>query len=352
MIITPNDFLKFLHEISQQIVRVPKERLDKNRIPIILKDLFSDDNIKLLNTWKDLKSNRTIVKEALSICKLISSNDFKLLKPYLLRIDTDEETRRLIINFADRKVMSIFFYRLVLFLAAAVFLIFLILPKDKNYLDSNSSSLTSNRDSDDIPMQNGDLNSEFGGGDVEVDSVMDLSIDNSDQKSALDKIENKQSEWKKSGWVEQSISNGSMPECYNFTPRYSKISNYLDVKVGSGTDVVVKLIEKNTDHCVRYVFINRSSSYVIRNIPEGLYYLKIAYGKNWYSKVENHLCHGKFLLNAFYEVGSENLDFNLNYYEDGSGYDIPSYKLSLDVQNSGVQNSFSSEEISEAEFND
>ena len=142
-----------------------------------------------------------------------------------------------------------------------------------------------------------------------------------------------------------------MPDCYNVTPRYSEINNYLDIKVGAGTDVVIKLMERESDRCVRYVYVNRSSNYILRNIPEGEYYLKIAYGKNWYSKVENHFCEGKFLSNAIYEMGKDNLDFNLKYYADGRGYDVPSYRLSLDVYNSDAMNSFSSERISESEFN-
>jgi hypothetical protein len=46
------------------------------------------------------------------------------------------------------------------------------------------------------------------------------------------------------GWTEAEMENGSMPSCYNFKPKQNKsINNYLEINVGGGTDVVVKLLE-------------------------------------------------------------------------------------------------------------
>ena len=120
----------------------------------------------------------------------------------------------------------------------------------------------------------------------------DLSFENSDIVS-VKVIENSITEktpeeiLEEEGWKATNINNGQMSSCYNFTPKKSKIDNSLNVTVGGGTDVVIKLMNLETDKCVRYIFINRNTSYAIRNIPEGQYYLKIAYGKNWYSKTEN-----------------------------------------------------------------
>ena len=104
-----------------------------------------------------------------------------------------------------------------------------------------------------------------------------------------------------------------------------------------------------TEKCVRYVFINSGSTYEIHNIPEGVYYLKIAYGKDWYSKVENGQCVGKFLRNPMYEKGDNIMDFNIQY-TDG-GYSVPSFSLQLDVISSDRENTFNSQNISESEFN-
>ena len=109
------------------------------------------------------------------------------------------------------------------------------------------------------------------------------------------------------------------------------------------------ILNLNTEKCVRYVFINSGSTYTIRNIPEGRYYLKIAYGKNWLSIVENGQCIGKFIRNPMYEKGEDIMDFNIK--NTAQGYSIPSFKLELDVLSTGVNNSFNSKNISESEFN-
>ena len=154
----------------------------------------------------------------------------------------------------------------------------------------------------------------------------------------------------KEGWQESSLSNGSMPSCYNFVPDFDRsIDNYLIINVGSGTDVVAKLMNSNTGTCVRYVFINRSTSYTVRNIPEGKYYLKLAYGKEWLSKIENNQCVGRFLKNPLYEKGTDILDYN--FINETDGYSIPSYEISLDIVSSSVNNSFSTSNISASEFN-
>ena len=151
------------------------------------------------------------------------------------------------------------------------------------------------------------------------------------------------------GWQEKDISNGQLPNCYNFKPKTGKVDNSLEVYVGSGTDVAIKVMNLQTDKCVRYVFINSGSTFAIRNVPEGKYYLKIAYGKNWLSKLENGKCVGKFIRNPLYEKGEDIMDFNIQY--AAGGYSIPSYRLQLDVVSSEISNSFSSHNISENDFN-
>lgn len=152
------------------------------------------------------------------------------------------------------------------------------------------------------------------------------------------------------GWTEAEMENGSMPSCYNFKPKQNKsIDNYLEIHVGGGTDVVVKLINIETEKAIRYVFINSSSTYKIEHIPQGRYYLKIAYGKSWISKVENNQCVGRFINSPMYEKGEDILDYN--FIKTPDGHQVPSFQLSLDVISSNLTNSFESQNISENEFN-
>jgi|JI10StandDraft_1071094.scaffolds.fasta_scaffold17142_6 tetratricopeptide (TPR) repeat protein len=161
-------------------------------------------------------------------------------------------------------------------------------------------------------------------------------------------------------WEAVSYSNGEAPECFNYSPRYDReLDNQLRVKVGGGTDVVIKLMQRGTDRCIRYVYITSRSTYAIRNIPEGLYYLKIAYGKRWVEKKEAGMCMGKFASSPLYEKGEDILDFNTRStgttYENGrqyENYEIPSFEIQLDVVTTGFSsNSLNTDGISEAEFN-
>lgn len=193
-----------------------------------------------------------------------------------------------------------------------------------------------NNENDNTP-KNGDLNNTF----IEKKSHIELTPE--------EKYQQQKEKLIAAGWEEQEILNGQLPSCYNFKPKKGNIKNHLEVVVGGGTDVSIKVMNINTDNCVRYVFINSGSTYSIDNIPEGKYYLKIAYGKNWLSKIENDQCLGKFIRNPMYEKGEDIMDFNIQY--KSKGYSIPSYQLQLDVVSSGVANSFNSQNISEEDFN-
>lgn len=156
-------------------------------------------------------------------------------------------------------------------------------------------------------------------------------------------------------WEKKYYSSGSAPECENINPKFdTSIKNYLKINVGSNTDVVVKLMKKNLmgdDYCIRIAYVRSNEFYKMENIPEGHYYLKIAYGSDYRQKIENGQCKVRFVRNAEYEKGEENLSF----YKIPviGGFDIPSFELTLDmiiVEGQRI-NEFDSDTISEEEFN-
>jgi hypothetical protein len=155
------------------------------------------------------------------------------------------------------------------------------------------------------------------------------------------------------GWNKKHYESGETPECENVDPQYDyRLDNYLKVNVGSHTDVVIKLMKKQYggDICIRIVFIRSNETYYLKNIPEGNYYLKIAYGSDWRQKIVDQQCYGKFMKNAQYEIGQERLDYNVIHKYDRD--QVPSFELSLDViVTRGTQTTFKSNDISEAEFN-
>jgi len=203
--------------------------------------------------------------------------------------------------------------------------------------ESSTTSISTNDETPNRSYSNGDLNFD----EIDTATIVDTAaiVPEKSQEEVL--IEE--------GWEQSEIANGLMPSCYNFTPKRAKIDNSLNVRVGGGTDVVIKLMNEATDKCIRYVFINSGTSYQISGIPQGRYYLKIAYGKNWFSKKENGKCIGKFIQNPMYEKGEDVMDFN--FVHQSNGYQIPSYELHLDVISTSAVNSFNSTGISEESFN-
>lgn len=156
------------------------------------------------------------------------------------------------------------------------------------------------------------------------------------------------------GWDRKKYTSGETPDCENIIPEYDRtIQNYLKVNVGSNTDVVVKLMKKQaygSDICIRIVFIRSNQSFKLENVPQGEYYLKIAYGKDWRQKIVDNQCFGKFMNNAHYEIGKQKLNFNKS--QNGDYENTPSFELSLDVVTTRIKKSnYNSNQISEALFN-
>ena len=146
------------------------------------------------------------------------------------------------------------------------------------------------------------------------------------------------------------VSNGELSGCPGLKPRYDRgLNNKLLITVGSSSSVAVKLIDITNKKCIRYVFINKNSTYSIKNIPEGRYYLKIAYGDEW--GIMNGLPNGtgRFTKNSLFEKGEEILDYNL--VKSGNGYQIPSFSLKLDViVTEENKYSFNANKINENDF--
>ena len=164
------------------------------------------------------------------------------------------------------------------------------------------------------------------------------------------------------GWEKREYVTGVTPECENVTPKYDyNIDNFLRVIVGSSTDVVIKLIQISSlgDQCLRVAYIRSGDSYSIKNIPEGRFYLKIAFGNDYRQKVIDNHCYVKFMKDAHYEKGTDILDFyKVKQPDERIGNEmyenwiIPSFELTLDLLSiDKLVDTFRSNTINEAEFN-
>ncbi|MBL0685184.1 SH3 domain-containing protein [Aquimarina mytili] len=161
---------------------------------------------------------------------------------------------------------------------------------------------------------------------------------------------------KYSSWEKKTYKSGATPKSFNFKGKFDyKLDNYLKIKVGKNTEVVVKMYKMgktaSDDELVRVTYINSSTTQFIRNVPEGEYYLKIAYGKDWRETVENGKKFGTFTKNALYEKAPQVLDFNT--VKTSKGINVPSYNLTLDLQPSaGGYSTGGADDISAKAFNE
>ena len=361
--INPQIFLAVFQDIGKKVGAVDRKQINQAVLYGSINELLSANNIQFLLSYGDSHANNQIINEVMACCRPLANSFVVSLAPKLAKLaGADNDMINKIYAFAKKHRLLGYWYRSQnVAIVAAVFMFFVILNVFDGSTSPSGASVFTGTDMGAQP-ENGDLDKTFANRQSYPASSSSSSTppptNNTYAKPASNyepeltpeqKIQREKEKLIAEGWEQVDYNNGQLPTCYNFAPKKSNIDNYLEVEVGGGTDVVIKLMNSQNENCVRYVFINRGTTHVIRNIPEGLYYLKIAYGKDWYSKVENDQCVGRFLRNPIYEKGEDIMDFHLQY--ETNGYRIPSFKLSLDVIASYAMNTFNSQDISEREFN-
>ncbi len=132
---------------------------------------------------------------------------------------------------------------------------------------------------------------------------------------------------------------------YGIAPIYGIQDNYFDVKMGVGSDLVLKIIDLSKNKCIRYIYVQENSEYTISQIPQGKYKLLIAYGKNWMTMQNNGQALGKFADNVYYEQSLDIFDFGKK-----NTRDLINYSLEINVKWNEQKTNFNTEEISEEDF--
>ena len=149
------------------------------------------------------------------------------------------------------------------------------------------------------------------------------------------------------GWYIPKIKpSGELPKEYGVKSKFGQQDNYFDIEIGEGCDVAIKIMDVATDKCIRYVFVPENSSANIQMIPQGKYYLKLAYGKDW-MECDNGdgTLNAKFTSNVTYDRSTDIFDFGKK-----NSSNVVNYLLQINVVDSELQNSFGTIEISESEF--
>ena len=139
------------------------------------------------------------------------------------------------------------------------------------------------------------------------------------------------------GWTVETPDE-DLTEEYGIKPIYGIQDNYFDIAIGSGCNVAVKIMDWRTDKCIRYVYVAENSTTTVQEIPQGVYYLKLAYGYD-NGKI------GKFTRNVSYERSQDTFDFGVK-----NSKDEINYRLEINVVDSKLDNNFLATPINEEEF--
>lgn len=148
------------------------------------------------------------------------------------------------------------------------------------------------------------------------------------------------------GWEFETPKGGELGEEYGVRPIYGVHDNYFDITIGEGCSVAIKIMDVASGKCIRYVYVPENETVTVTEIPQGQYFLKLAYGKDWMIHNTDSIIDGKFTKKAFYEK-STNL---YNFGEKNTG-DFVTYSLKINVIDDTSDNNFTTVSISENEFN-
>ena len=166
-------------------------------------------------------------------------------------------------------------------------------------------------------------------------------------ESGSDSLTEKQTSLINEGWaIPQNKPSGELPRTYGVTPRYGQQDNYFDIRIGSGCDVAIKIMDIQNNSCIRYCIVPENTTITINQIPQGKYYLKLAYGKDWMEQDQpDGTILGKFTKNTIYEKSVDVFDFGKK-----NSQSFVNYTLEINVINSSLEQNFTTTEISESEF--
>lgn len=146
------------------------------------------------------------------------------------------------------------------------------------------------------------------------------------------------------GWTLETPDE-DLTEDYGIKPIYGIQDNYFDISMGTGCNVAVKIMDFRTDKCIRYVYVAENTTTTVQEIPQGIYYLKLAYGYDWMELETDSVKRGKFTRNVSYERSQDIFDFGIK-----NSQDEINYQLEINVIDSKLENNFLVTPIDEEEF--
>lgn len=147
------------------------------------------------------------------------------------------------------------------------------------------------------------------------------------------------------GWVKTEPKSGDLEESYGIKPIYGIQDNYFDIHIGEESCVALKIVNAGTQQPIRYVYIPEGEMITVNQIPQGTYYLKLAYGRDWMECETDSVKRGKFTRNVFYEKSASTYDFGKK-----NSQSFVNYTLEINVVNGDTDHEFKTVPITEEEF--
>lgn len=115
--------------------------------------------------------------------------------------------------------------------------------------------------------------------------------------------------------------------------------------MGEGLNLVVKIVDAQTNKSIRYVFVRENSKANINQVPPGQYYLKMAFGHDWMINDQDLQVRGKFTRNTSYEISEDFFDFG-----QANTIKAKSYSLKINMQQDELYTNFNTTTINESQF--
>jgi hypothetical protein len=303
----------------------------KNEIALLLKSLSvsiwnkqDDIDIALFVLSKGIAINADETAKSKLLTTKIQLDDLKL------KIESQKEVNRQ--RLASYKPKEKSGYGVLIGIAVVIFIIYLISSSNKssnsksNYTNNNYSTPQTT-----IDTAKADINT----------SPLPSNNYSNDNNNILEPV-----------YTKVLMKNGNITDCSGIKPLYdNSISTKLIISAQM-TDVAVKIMNYETNRCIRFVFVNDGTSYTTKAIPEGKYYLKFAYGNDWQVKEGEPVCKGRFTSHTSYKKDYSVYDFNKIYQSDGR-VSIPYYTLKLyrTYTSDNSESNSAGNSISETDFN-
>lgn len=312
--VTPLSFLIFFQNLKNKINSLNIDNVNQKSLFDNINNALNQQNLNFLISKQSFETNIKIIDEVLICCNFLHYNYIRLLETKLVQLAGSDNKKIIkIYEFAKKRKRKSQLNDVVIFIKEKF--IFLLIAF------------------------------------IIIISIFNNQSKNYEKNYQIENIKKIKDSLITSGWKMNKLKNGEISNCSDIPNEKELINNNIKIEVGNNSDVVIKLINFENERCIRNVFVKSNSKYTIENIPKGIYYLKIAYGKEWIFKILNSeiSCYGKFLNNAVYEKS----DDIMNFYKESTNtaVEIPTYNFILDVNLDGMTNTTNTIIIDEKDFN-